>query len=70
MLKSALKVTFSAAAAAVGLLAAGMSPAHSSDTPRISEPGYYSGYSPVIYDGYQRTSFYVPVRDGTRLAVD
>lgn len=70
MLKSTLKVPFSAMAAAVALLAAGVAPAHSSDAPRISEPGHYSGYAPVLYDGYQRTSFYVPVRDGTRLAVD
>src|SRR5581483_6584769 len=26
--------------------------------------------SSVRYDGYERTSLYVPVRDGTRLAVD
>lgn len=41
-----------------------------SDAPKLSEPGYYSGYAPVRYDGYARTSFYVPVRDGTKLAVD
>jgi uncharacterized protein len=43
--------------------------AGSSDV-KLSEPGYYSGYAPVIYDGYERTSFYVPARDGTKLAVD
>ncbi|HBJ92074.1 MAG TPA: hypothetical protein DDZ43_04285, partial [Hyphomonadaceae bacterium] len=36
----------------------------------ISAPGQYSGYSEPYYDGYERSSFYVPVRDGTRLAVD
>lgn len=36
----------------------------------ISAPGQYSGYSEPVYDGYERSSFYVPVRDGTRLAVD
>jgi putative CocE/NonD family hydrolase len=28
------------------------------------------GWSEQAYDGYVRTSFYVPVRDGTKLAVD
>jgi predicted acyl esterase len=37
---------------------------------RASKPGEYSGYSPVLYDGYQRTSEYVAVRDGTKIAVD
>lgn len=36
----------------------------------VSAPGQYSGYSEPVYDGYERSSFYVPVRDGTRLAVD
>ena len=44
--------------------------AHREAAPRISEPGYYSGYAPVLYDGYKRTSFYVQARDGTKLAVD
>lgn len=37
---------------------------------RVSEPGRYEGYAEAKYDGMERTSFYVPVRDGTRLAVD
>ena len=36
----------------------------------VSAPGKYSGYSPVLYDGVVRTSQYVTVRDGTRIAVD
>ena len=36
----------------------------------VSAPGQYSGYSEPVYDGYERSSFYVQVRDGTRLAVD
>jgi hypothetical protein len=44
--------------------------AQSSAANKLSAPGYYSGYAPVIYDGYKRTSFYVQVRDGTKLAVD
>ena len=36
----------------------------------VSAPGKYSGYSPVLYDGYKLFSQYVTVRDGTKLAVD
>lgn len=39
-------------------------------TEKRSAPNVYDGYSEAIYDGYERSSFYVPVRDGTRLAVD
>ncbi len=37
---------------------------------QISSPGVYSGYNDPYYDGWQRTSVYVPVTDGTKLAVD
>jgi putative CocE/NonD family hydrolase len=37
---------------------------------RISEPGRYEGYSRVLFDGWVRTSQYVTVRDGTRIAID
>jgi putative CocE/NonD family hydrolase len=37
---------------------------------RVSRFGEYRGYSEPLYDGYARTSQYVAVRDGTRLAVD
>lgn len=37
---------------------------------RVSSPGQYEGYSPVLYDEWVRTSQYLPTRDGTRLAVD
>jgi putative CocE/NonD family hydrolase len=37
---------------------------------RISEPGRYEGYSEPVYDGWQRNSVYVTVRDGTRIAMD
>ena len=37
---------------------------------RISKPGVYEGYSPRIYQGYELSSRYVQVRDGTQLAVD
>lgn len=37
---------------------------------RVSRPGEYAGYAPVLYDEWVRTSQYLPTRDGTRLAVD
>jgi putative CocE/NonD family hydrolase len=37
---------------------------------RVSRFGEYRGYSQPVYDGWKRTSFYIPARDGTRLAVD
>jgi putative CocE/NonD family hydrolase len=37
---------------------------------RISRPNEYVGWSEVIYDGHERSSFYIEMRDGVRLAVD
>jgi putative CocE/NonD family hydrolase len=37
---------------------------------RVSRPNEYTGYATKSYDGYQRSSFYIAVRDQTRLAVD
>lgn len=37
---------------------------------RISEPGRYEGYTEAVYDGWNRSSVYVPMRDGVRLAAD
>jgi predicted acyl esterase len=37
---------------------------------KISRPGEYSGYSEAAYDGYQLTSQYIAMRDGTRIAID
>ena len=37
---------------------------------KISQPGHYEGYSPVLYDGYKLVSLYIPMRDGTRIAID
>ena len=36
----------------------------------ISKPGQYQGYSEAVFDGWQRTSQYVTMRDGTKIAVD
>ena len=40
------------------------------DSGRISAFGRYEGYSVETYRQFVRTSVYVPVRDGTRLALD
>jgi hypothetical protein len=40
------------------------------DEPRESRPGVYRGYASPSYDGYQRTSQYLTMRDGVRLAAD
>ena len=63
-----LSTAFAAAVliAAVGSLAAAGLTAQQ----RQSAPGVYAGYSPKLYDAWQRTSFHVPVRDGTKIAVD
>ncbi len=37
---------------------------------KVSRFGEYSGYTEQRFDGYDRESLYVPMRDGTRLAVD
>jgi putative CocE/NonD family hydrolase len=43
----------------------------SAETPaKVSAFGKYSGYSEPVYDGWVRSSRYVTVRDGTRLAID
>jgi len=51
-------------------LAAGCAPAATTSTDRISEPGRYQGYATADYDGYARTSQYLTMRDGVRLAAD
>lgn len=70
MLNSISKVMISAAVLSLTQTVVAAHPAHPRKAPKISEPGYYSGYAPAAYDGYRRSSFYVPVRDGTKLAVD
>src|SRR4051812_15627617 len=36
----------------------------------VSKPGEYSGFGEKLYKGYELSSQYVAVRDGTKLAVD
>ena len=45
-------------------------PVSSQTASKISAFNRYSGYSEAVYDGWVRSSRYVAVRDGTRLAVD
>ncbi|WP_246448423.1 CocE/NonD family hydrolase [Novosphingobium flavum] len=56
------------ATAAAAILVQGLVPAMAQE--QVSRPGVYSGYSPVLYDGYKLTSQYVAMRDGTRIALD
>lgn len=44
--------------------------ASSAQDTKVSEPGRYVGYSEKLYESWERSSFYVAVRDGTKLAVD
>jgi hypothetical protein len=37
---------------------------------RISQPGRYQGYSRVRFDGWRRSSRYLTMRDGVRIAID
>ncbi|HKO92588.1 MAG TPA: CocE/NonD family hydrolase [Polyangiaceae bacterium] len=54
-----------------GLDAAAMpQDADTSDATKSSRPGVYTGYSERVYRGYELSSQYVAVRDGTKLAVD
>ena len=41
-----------------------------SETNKVSRFGEYSGYSKEIYDGYERSSDYLKLSDGTKLAYD
>jgi hypothetical protein len=56
-------------AAGALLLVAATGPALGQPT-RASKLGEYRGYSRPVYDGWRRTSLYIAVRDGTRLAAD
>lgn len=45
-------------------------PMHVGPPGSVSKPGEYSGYGDKIYKGYELSSQYVAVRDGTKLAMD
>lgn len=37
---------------------------------KVSRPGEYRGYSAAVYDGWTRSSEYLAMRDGVRIAID
>src|SRR5829696_1265147 len=68
-----LRWTISAVLALTALFHGAVLPAQTGPAqtePRVSHFGEYRGYSQPVYDGWKRSSFYIPARDGTRLAVD
>lgn len=56
--------------AAVALLIAVIAGIEPKNPEKVSEPFSYSGYTTAVYDGYAKTSEYVEMSDGTKLAVD
>jgi len=42
----------------------------SGEQQQVSQPGVYRGYSQVLYSEWVRTSQYIEMRDGTKLALD
>jgi putative CocE/NonD family hydrolase len=64
------KVTMAVTAALAMASPGGAPSADPASAAKVSRPGDYKGYAQVLYDGVQRSSFYVTVRDGTKLAVD
>jgi hypothetical protein len=59
-----------ALATAVWMLMSASSAADPAPGPKVSRFGEYRGYDSARFDGAVRTSFYLPMRDGVRLAVD
>lgn len=55
---------------AAAVMTAALASASAQGPRKVSEPGRYEGYSAAVYDGAERTSFYIPMRDGVKLAVD
>ena len=67
---AALGLMVVAATAIVAVLADALLPHGPLPSERVSTLGRYEGYSYPEYNGWQREAHYVPVRDGTLLAVD
>jgi len=62
--------TITLAATAMLLTLLGCAPAPEPAAAKISRFGVYQGYTEPTYDGSDRYSVYVPMPDGTRIAVD
>jgi putative CocE/NonD family hydrolase len=60
--------TFGASALASSLLPTGALAADKAE--RVSAPGSYRGYTEPVADGFHRTSEYITMRDGRRIAAD
>lgn len=55
---------------AVAVMSVSLAAAFAQAPVRVSKPGQYEGYSTASYDGVERSSFYIPMRDGVKLAAD
>lgn len=55
---------------ALAIVSVGAAPTAAQDGEKISRLGVYSGYSEPKYSEWVRTSQYISVRDGTRIALD
>ncbi len=60
----------SAGLIAVALLVGVIASTDKKQPDKVSQPFCYSGYSDAVYSGYKKTSEYVEMTDGTKLAVD
>jgi putative CocE/NonD family hydrolase len=69
-MKSLEMRVFAALACLAVLLTLVMGCGGTSEPEKVSKPGEYSGYSQPDYASWETTSQYVPMRDGTRIAVD
>ena len=58
------------AACALAAACLAMSPRPARAEQSISSFGHYQGYSAPLYPDQIKSSFYLPMRDGVRLAVD
>lgn len=56
--------------AALALVLMPLTAAAQAPAEKVSRPGEYRGYAPALYNETVRTSVYLKVRDGTRLAMD
>lgn len=55
---------------AAAMFALSLASAFAQSPAKVSRPGQYEGYSAATYDGVERTSFYISMRDGVKLAAD
>jgi putative CocE/NonD family hydrolase len=68
-LKASVGLSFAVCALLLAVVSARTAPSPSQEE-KLSKPGVYGGYSKPLYSEWVRSSQYVAVRDGTRLAMD